>query len=86
MVSSLFNENSFIRLTRIPIKQNINQSKENKGKVVRRETEVTQTDHLLGINKTRKRELWYNGYSGSWNPVILPLNNNFCVFRELGIQ
>ena len=54
MVSGLFNENSLIRLASIPIRQNINQSKENKGKVVRRETKVIQIEYPSGINKTRK--------------------------------
>lgn len=39
------------------MKQNINQTKENKGKAVRRETEVMQIEHPVGINKNAKREL-----------------------------
>lgn len=42
MTSGSTSETSFIRLTRKSVRQNINETIENKGKVVRKETEVMQ--------------------------------------------
>lgn len=42
---------TFIKLTTIPIKQDISQTEANKGKVVRRETEVMQIDRTPSGHK-----------------------------------
>ena len=60
MASGFINEASFTTLMRITIKQIINQTRENKGNVFKREMKLTQIEHAVGINNNVKSGLWHS--------------------------